>query len=135
MLAKLNSGADFSDMAKKYSDDAGTAVNGVVYDHWMERGDPGVEPYFLQATFETQAVGDLTLVDTRFGIHIIKLDEINPVRYLSFEEVESKIIATLENEYRELAAKEFDAKFRITDDAIIDGAAMEEIFSQYKTAQ
>ena len=135
VLAKLNSGADFSELAKEYSDDAGTAAKGGVYDHWMVRSDAGVEPYFLQATFETEAVGDLTLVDTRFGIHIIRLDKIRPLSYLSFEEIESKIIATLENEYRKLAAKEFDAKYRITDDALIDGPAMDEIFSPYKTAQ
>ncbi len=46
-----------------------------------------------------------------------------------------EIIATLRKEYVDLAAKEFDAGFRFTDDTYIDTGVVEEILAPYKTAQ
>ena len=133
VLEKLNAGADFAELAKTYSEDPGSKDTGGVYDHWMVKGDTKTEPYYLQATFKLAEVGDFSMVDTRFGIHIIKLDAIKPAHHLPFDEVREKIVSSLENEYRKLAAKEFDAKFRLSSDAFIDSPAMDEIFSQYKT--
>ncbi len=133
VFAKLNTGGNFAELATEYSDDPGTRAKGGAYDHWITKGDAGVEPYYVQATFEIAEVGGMIMADTRFGIHIIRLDKLKPQRYLPFDE--AGIIATLENEYKKLAAKEFDAKFRITDDAYIDGPAMDDIFSKYKTAE
>ena len=42
-------------------------------------------------------------------------------------------IVSLEQEDKELAAKEFKARYLLTDDVRIDGQAMEEIFAPYKT--
>ena len=72
-------------------------------------------------------------METRFGFHIIRLDDLRPEHHKSYEETRDQIIADLRKEYVDLAAKEFDASFRISQDAMIDDAAMEEIFAPYKT--
>lgn len=135
VLDKLRAGADFAELAKTYSEDPGSKDKGGVYDHWMVKGDTGTEPYYLQGTFKIAEVGDLAMVDTRFGIHIIRLDDIKPAHYLPYDQVKAKVISALENEYKKLSAKEFDAKFRISNDAFIDGAAMDEIFEPFKTVK
>ena len=48
---------------------------------------------FEESTFSLQAPGDFSgLVNTRFGIHIIRLDKINPERKMAFEEVQPKLV-------------------------------------------
>ena len=46
--------------------------------------------------------------------------------------MKDQIIATLRKDYIDLAAKEFDAGFRFTDDTYIDTGAVEEILQPYK---
>jgi parvulin-like peptidyl-prolyl isomerase len=96
----------------------------------------GVEPYFVGGVFDIEEVGGYSgVVDSKFGLHIIRLDDIKLAHYLPYEEVKDQIIADLRNEYIKLAAKEFDADFRITDDTYIDADAVEEILQPYKTAE
>ena len=136
MLAQIEAGASFEDMAGRYSEDPGSKNNGGKFDRWLVRASPKVDPYYLQAVFEIEAVGENSgLMDSNFGIHIIRLDGIREKSHLPFAEVKDVIIAELELEYKKLAAKEFDAKFRLTEKAFIDKAAMEDIFSPYQPAE
>jgi glutathione peroxidase-family protein len=41
----------------------------------------------------------------------------------------------LRTEYKKLAVKEYDVQFRMSDDVYIDGEAMDEIFSKFKTPE
>ena len=72
---------------------------------------------------------------TRLGIHLVRLDDIREAHHLPFEDVEAGIIKLLEGEYRKLSAKEFNARFQITDDAYINGYAMDTLFGTLKTAE
>lgn len=74
LIDSLNNGADFSALAKKYSDDEGSAVNG-------GNLGPGKRGMFVK-NFEdalfSLSIGEISQpVETEFGYHIILLDEID----------------------------------------------------------
>jgi peptidyl-prolyl cis-trans isomerase D len=91
-------GADFAALAKKYSQDAGSAAQG---------GDLGtVEKSFFvgpfgDALFAMQAGEVKGPVKTQFGWHVIKLEEIVPGKSKSFEEVK----ATIEPDFKRTEAE------------------------------
>jgi parvulin-like peptidyl-prolyl isomerase len=133
LLELEEGGSSFEELARAHSQDLRTGAQGGRYDRWLARGNKQVAPEYIEAVFKLSEVGDHTGVTrTRFGYHLIRLDEIKPEHYRSFEESKADIVADLEEQYRELNARAFDARFRISDDAYIDGAAMEEIFAPYK---
>ena len=135
VLEQLEKGAAFEDLAREHSEDLRSGANGGRYDRWLDPSNKQVAPEYIEAVFGLQAEGDHTgVTPSRFGYHIIRLDEIKPPHYRPFEEAKDDIIAAIRQEYHELNAKAFDARFRISDDAVIDGQAMEEIFAPYKTA-
>jgi hypothetical protein len=136
ILAELEAGADFGELAARYSEDRANKDKGGRFDRWLGMGETQVAPHYLGAVFEIENVGDHSgIVDTRFGLHIIQLDGIEEAHYKPYAEVKDQIIATLRKEYIDLAAKQFDAGFRFTDETYIDSEAVEEILAPYKTAQ
>jgi peptidyl-prolyl cis-trans isomerase D len=93
-LAKqAQGGADFAELARKNSDDIGSKAQG---------GDLGwslkqaYEAPFAEALFSMQKGEIRGPVKTRFGYHIIRLDDVRPAHQRPFEEVR----AELETEYR-----------------------------------
>lgn len=133
VLAALRAGADFEEMVVEYSDDPGSKAKGGRFDRWMTLGQQGVSPPYSGGVFEIENVGEYAdLVESEFGVHIIRLDGIEEPYYRPLEEVRGAILRDLVNEYRQLAAKEYDAGYRLGDDAYIDGEALEEIFAPYK---
>lgn len=82
-LQQVNSGADFADLCRKYSEDPGSATRGGEIG-FMERGD--FVPEFEEVAFLLEPGQNSDIVKTRFGFHIIqcierKGDKIN-VRHL-----------------------------------------------------
>jgi len=133
ILDQLEAGADFRELAGKYSEDPGSKDKGGQFDRWLKMGDPNIAPHYLGGLFEIAKVGDYSgIVDTRYGLHIIRLDDLRPAHHKPYEEVKEAIIASLRSEYVKLAAKQYDAGFRLTDKAVIDNAAVDEILSPYK---
>lgn len=110
VLAAIEAGASFEDMAREHSDDSGSARSG---------GDLGlfgrgamVGP-FEDAVFAMN-VGDVSgPVRSPFGFHLIRLDEVRPGSVRSFEEVQPM----LEDEYRKMRAEAqfFDLTDRLAD--------------------
>lgn len=85
--AELEAGADFAELAKKYSDDKQTAVQGGEMP-WFAAGR--IIPEFAKAAFALENKGDYTRpVETRFGFHIIKKMDHRPVP--AFEEAKADI--------------------------------------------
>jgi len=136
VLDELRQGADFVEMVHQYSEDKGTKAKDGLFDHWMELGEAGVTPPYSGGLFEIGNIGEYAdLVESQFGVHIIRLDGIRESHYLPYEEVKDTIITRLTNEYKKLSAKQFNAQFIITDKAFIDGKAMDDIFAPYKTTE
>ncbi len=135
-LLALQEGADFEEMVEKYSQDPGTKRMGGKFDRWLVKGQfSNVAPAYHEATFKIGSVGEYSPVtESKFGFHIIRLDGIKPKSYRSYEEVRDQIYIDLAKEYRALAAKEFDARYRISEEAQLDSDELDEIFEPYKTA-
>ncbi|MEL0637229.1 SurA N-terminal domain-containing protein [Marinomonas sp. TI.3.20] len=97
--AKLAAGAKFADLAKEYSDDIGSKNKG---------GDLGyiakgsmVKPF--EDTLFSMKKGQVESVQTKFGLHLIKLDAISEAKVPSFADKKAELKKTL------LAGKAQDA--------------------------
>ncbi|MGA7539165.1 MAG: SurA N-terminal domain-containing protein [Steroidobacteraceae bacterium] len=93
VLALAKSGQSFAALAKKYSQDPGSAQNGGSLG-WMDRG--GFVKPFADALFSIQAVGDIVgPVKSQYGYHIIRLDGIQPGRTKTLAEARPELEAQL----------------------------------------
>lgn len=98
LLAELRGGADFAELARKHSQDPGSAAAG---------GDLGffgrgvMDKAFEETTFALKA-GELSEpVRSVFGYHLIKLEEIRGGETKPFDEVSEKIRQEIRNERAE----------------------------------
>lgn len=96
VLAELNGGADFAEMAKAHSADSFSAEMGGDLD-WSTRGSS--DPAFDDALFVLEQKGDISaVVKTGFGFHIIKLMDIKPEEVTPFSDVKEELTATVKRE-------------------------------------
>ena len=126
VLAKAKAGEDFGRLASEYSDDPGSKTQGGELG-WATR-QSFVQP-FADALFAMQ-VGEISdPVKTQFGYHVIQLEEVQPARQRSFEEVR----AELEAEYRtEQAQAQFYEKSQsLADDAFASLTELESVAQQH----
>ncbi len=91
---KLDAGESFADLAAQYSDDLGSKENG---------GDLGyvtrgimVEPF--EDTLFAMNEGDIADVETEFGYHIIKLNQIHETEAPSIDELRDELMVDLKAE-------------------------------------
>jgi peptidyl-prolyl cis-trans isomerase D len=91
ILVKVKAGADFAKLAKQYSGDPGTKNNG---------GDLGnlspgetVKP-FDEAVFKLRS-GEMAVVETKYGYHVVKVDEHKPAHLDTLAEARPQIIEAL----------------------------------------
>jgi len=95
VLKQAKSGADFAELAKKYSEDEGSAKNGGDLDYF---GKGKMVPEFDQVAF-TLAPGQISdLVKTQFGFHIIKVVDKKPAKVSTLAEVRQQILDQLASE-------------------------------------
>ncbi|HET6724761.1 MAG TPA: SurA N-terminal domain-containing protein [Gammaproteobacteria bacterium] len=100
ILKKIQSGGDFAKLAKKYSDDAGSAKKGGELG-WIQHGEL-VKP-FEKALFGMDKVGAVAgPIKSQFGYHIIKLEGVRKPQQKSFEEVRDQ----LAKDYRQKKAED-----------------------------
>jgi len=97
VLRRLKIGETFEDLARKFSEDISAANGGDL--GVLERGKMVAE--FEKAVFQMKAGEISGLVRTPYGIHIIKVDSIQPGKSRPFDEVKEEI----ENR---VAAKKFN---------------------------
>ena len=85
---KVKAGGNFEELAKQYSEDAGSADKGGDLD-FMYRGV--FDPMFDKAVAELKVGETSGIVETEFGYHIVQLMETKPADYAPFEEVKESI--------------------------------------------
>ena len=92
LVSEARGGADFAELARTYSKDAGSATRG---------GDLGViqkgamVPPFEKAVFALSAGEISEPVKTEFGYHVIKVTRVSKTEAIPFEEVREDIAAAL----------------------------------------
>jgi peptidyl-prolyl cis-trans isomerase D len=95
LLKQIKGGADFAELAKKSSQDPGSAQKGGDLG-WVSRGQM-VKP-FEDAVFTLKPNEISNVVTTEYGFHIIQVLEKQPAHLQTLDEVKPAIIATLKNQ-------------------------------------
>ena len=88
ILGKVRNGADFSALAEENSDDTATATSGGDLG-WFRRGR--MTPEFEEVVFSLEIDETSDIVQTPFGLHIIRLDGSRPEQVRPFEEVRGQL--------------------------------------------
>ena len=115
ILKQLQSGGNWNELAKKYSDDPGSKNSGGELG-FAQRGK--MVPEFDNAIFN-QKIGDIKIVKSQFGYHIVQVEERQPAHTQSLAEVQPSIQAALIRQ-NESQAEENYAK-TLTAEAIKNG--------------
>lgn len=125
-------GKDFAELAKKYSDDPGTKNQGGDLGY-ISRGQ--VIPEFEAAIFSLKAGEISKVIQTPYGYHIAKVDEIQEQKVEPLEKVRDKIQNMLkERKARELAYDQADEAYaRGMKDGKLDNFAQENNLSLKET--
>ncbi|MDD8059160.1 MULTISPECIES: peptidylprolyl isomerase [Shewanella] len=123
IVAKLNQGEDYAEVAKTDSDDQLSAEQGGQLD-WFEQGV--MDPAFDEALFALQQDQVSPVVKTEFGYHIIKLLDVQASQATAFDDVKAKIVAQLQEKqaldvFYGLQSKLADTSYEIPD-TLIDTA-------------
>ncbi|MFP4020678.1 MAG: peptidyl-prolyl cis-trans isomerase [Halanaerobium sp.] len=117
VLAEINDGADFAEMAKEHSTGPTAEKGGDL--GFITADEQGLDRTFRDAAMELK-VDEVTdePVETQFGFHIIKVTEAREAGVRDFEEVESQIKSQLRSEKQSQSFQEFAEDLR--EDAEID---------------
>jgi peptidyl-prolyl cis-trans isomerase C/foldase protein PrsA len=117
VLAEINNGADFAEMAREHSTGP-TAENGGDLG-FITANEQGLDRTFRDAAMQL-SVGELSSepVETQFGFHLIKVTETREAGVREFEEVKSQIKSQMRSQKQNQAFQEFVEGLR--EDAEID---------------
>jgi len=117
ILKQLQAGGSWTDLAKKYSDDPGSKNTGGELG-FAQRGK--MVPAFDHAIF-TQKIGEIAIVKSNFGYHIVQVEERQAAHTQPLSEVQSAIEAALAGQ----AAKQAEQQYAqaLTSEAIKNGLA------------
>jgi len=107
ILKELQNGADFAQLAKKYSIDKATAEKGGELGFFTRKDV--VKP-FSDVAFSLKPGQLSPVVKTPFGYHIIQVEEVKPAKQKSFDEVKNEIKSQLLQEKRQEAFNRIVAK-------------------------
>jgi peptidyl-prolyl cis-trans isomerase D len=104
LLKQLKAGAKFEDLAKKYSEDPGSAKEGGSLG-WIGKGR--TVPEFEKAAFSLPKGQISDLVKSSYGFHIIRVDDRQDAHMKTLEEVKGEIEPILKQQKaQDLAQKE-----------------------------
>lgn len=127
---EIEKGLDFSEAAKKYSDDSSNAGSGGVL-NFFSRGK--MVPAFEKAAFALKKPGDISeIIKTRFGFHLIKLLERKEKSTKPFESVKEQLIKIEKSKFIQTELEEYAKKFSIGKDATLYIPALEMIQKELK---
>ncbi len=119
VLKQAKGGADFAQLATKYSEDEGSAKNGGDLDYF---GRGRMVPEFEQAAFNMEPGQISDLVKTQYGFHIIKVVDKKPATTRSIDEVRAQITDQMQSQK---AQQLVSAQARTLDDKIDDPSDLE----------
>ncbi len=115
VLKQLQSGGSWADLAKKYSDDPGSKDSGGELGP-AQRGK--MVPAFDTAIF-TQKIGDIQIVKSNFGYHIVQVESRQTAHTKPLSEVQADIQAALDRQSSAAAQQSYAET--LTSEAIKNG--------------
>lgn len=93
LKSRIEAGEDFAALAGEFSTDLGSAEQGGSLGQF---GRGAMVPPFEEAVYSMTEIGQLSEpVQTDFGVHLIRLDEILPERGKTFEEMHEEIVSEI----------------------------------------
>jgi peptidyl-prolyl cis-trans isomerase D len=101
VLKKIKSGGNFAELAKKYSEDPGSAKDGGSLS-WIGKGR--TVPEFEKAAFSLPKGGTSDLVQSSYGFHIIHVDDKQDAHLKTLDEVKDQIQSTIKQQKAARAA-------------------------------
>ena len=124
ILQQVKAGADFAELAKKYSEDEGSKPNGGDLDYFS-RGR--MVPEFEAAAFALEVGQVSDIVKSQFGFHIIKVVDKKPAVTRSLDEVRPQIEEQLKRQRadQQIATRSTELAAGITNTADLDRVARE----------
>jgi peptidyl-prolyl cis-trans isomerase D len=120
VLAKAKGGADFAELAKQYSQDSTASAGGDLgfFGHGV------MTPAFETAAFALQPGQISDIVESPFGLHIIKVEEKHPERQAPLDEVRGEIVTAIKNQQARTVALK---KVEDAQDRLLDGADLKQV--------
>ncbi len=112
ILKQLQAGGSWTELAKKYSDDPGSKDQGGELG-FAQRGK--MVPEFDKAIF-TQKVGEIDIVRSSFGYHIVQVEERDAAHTKTLAEVRDDIVVALTRDESAVAQQRYAAQ--LTSEAI-----------------
>lgn len=109
LVTALNAGADFGETAKEHSTGPSGPGGGEL--GWFGMGQ--MVPPFEQAVLEMEVGSISEPVETQFGWHVIKLNEIRDLAAPAFEEVQGELAAELGTTAIETRLKELESQIEV----------------------
>jgi peptidyl-prolyl cis-trans isomerase D len=124
ILQQVKAGADFAELAKKYSEDEGSKPNGGDLDYFS-RGR--MVPEFEAAAFALEVGQVSDIVKSQFGFHIIKVVDKKPAVTRSLDEVRPQIEEQLKRQRadQQIATRSTELAAGISNTADLDRVARE----------
>ncbi len=108
VLKQIKAGGDFAALAREHSQDGSAAQGGDL--NFFTRGQ--MVPAFETAAFALKPGQVSGIVETQFGLHIIKVTDRRPARTVPFTEVTARIKDYLTSQKREEATNTFVASLK-----------------------
>lgn len=125
ILGQIRDGADFAALAEQNSDDTATATSGGDLG-WFRRGR--MTPEFEEVAFSLEIDGTSDIVQTPFGLHIIRLDGSRPEQVRPFEEVRGQLDQRIMFERSEEIADQRAEELRVE---VLRRASLEDLAAQF----
>ncbi len=91
--SNIEQGEDFAELAKEYSDDPGSKENGGLYENPVTAGGEQYVKEYEDAAVALQKAGEISdIIETPFGYHILRAEEIQEARTETKSEPQIKYI-------------------------------------------
>lgn len=127
VLAEIKAGGDFAVLAQQHSKDDESKSRGGQLD-FLTKNQKDPDPAISKAVFELKQVGDVSeVVNTPYGSHIIKLDEIKGTAIPSKDTLEKELTNTVTAQKRE---NQYQDLIKAVNDAAVDGKALGDIAAE-----
>jgi peptidyl-prolyl cis-trans isomerase C len=126
LLKRLEAGESFADLATEHGEDGTRRLGGDL--GYFKPG--AMVPEFEEAVVRLQTPGDFTLVETRFGLHLVQLTDRIEGGPIPFDTVEAAIAERLALEYQHEALSEWLRQVASPREAVVDEAATEQAWNE-----